>query len=224
MKKLLMCMVIGSLCILGSGCGKTATETPQTTETPAASEKTSTSASEETAENAAAEDDILPIGTVVKLEGNDQKYMITSHDYTLEETENMVWPYAACVYPGGNMNSEAAIVFKNEDIEEVLFKGLENIEAASEVTEKPETYLPLGTVIKVEGLETPIMIFGRSQQQADSDKIYDYAACDYPAGSVNPEDTYLFDNEIIETIYFVGYMDEDEAEFQQYLVHNLGEE
>ena len=224
MKKLLMCMIISSICILQAGCGKTV-DASQPTETAAQVEDTNTpEASILEEKSAVSKDEVLPIGTVVKLEGDNQKYMIISHNYVMEETQNMVWPYAACIYPGGNMNAKAAIVFKNEDIDQVLFKGLEDLEEDKVVSEKPETYLPLGTVIKVQGLETPIMIFGRSQQQEGNDKIYDYAACDYPAGSVNPEDTYLFDNEIIEKIYYVGYIDEDETKFQQYLIQNLGEQ
>lgn len=160
----------------------------------------------------------LPIGTIVMIEGMEEKYMITVHDYVFKDIPDTTWQYAACIYPQGNVSAVPAIVFNNEDIAEVVYKGLESMDAAfSAVYEVKEGYLPIGTVVGVQGADVPLMIFGRSQQQGGTENVYDYVAAEYPAGNVDPNASYLFNKDIIETIYFLGYSDEQETEFVQML-------
>ena len=61
------------------------------------------------------------------------------------------------------------------------------------------------------------MIVGVKQKQAGADKIWDYSACLYPEGILDPEKLFLFDNEQIERLYFVGLQDGEGLSFSQKL-------
>ena len=61
------------------------------------------------------------------------------------------------------------------------------------------------------------MIVGVKQKQVGSDKIWDYSACLYPEGILDPDKLFLFDNEQIERLYFVGLQDGEGLAFQQKL-------
>lgn len=217
---LLVITLIGSV-----GCGKKV-ESKEDTSQKISTEETHSTEQEGVVDNEAAvptEDneaitETLPIGTIVKVVGMDEKYMITVHDYVMKEMPDTTWQYAACIYPQGNMSETPAMVFNNEDIAEVVYKGLESMDVAfSAVYEVKEGYLPIGTVVGVQGADVPLMIFGRSQQQGGTENVYDYVAAEYPAGNVDPNASYLFNKDIIETIYFLGYSDEQETEFVQML-------
>ena len=81
--------------------------------------------------------------------------------------------------------------------------------------------LPIGSVVLLQGAQKKIMIYGRIQIQQNSDKIWDYIGCAYPEGNIRPENSYLFDHESIDTIYFIGYQDPEEFEFKKYLEQEL---
>lgn len=68
-------------------------------------------------------------------------------------------------------------------------------------------YLPIGSVVLLKESQKRIMIVGVKQKQADSDKVWDYSACLYPEGILNPDMLYLFDTEQIERLYFIGFQD-----------------
>lgn len=73
-----------------------------------------------------------------------------------------------------------------------------------------DEFLPIGSVVLLEGGNKRIMICGRIQAQAGSDIIYDYSACYYPEGIVDPKSMFFFNRDAIETVYFRGYEDQDE--------------
>lgn len=68
-------------------------------------------------------------------------------------------------------------------------------------------YLPIGSVVLLKESQKRIMIVGVKQKQVGSDKVWDYSACLYPEGILDPDKLYLFDNEQIERLYFVGLQD-----------------
>jgi len=72
-----------------------------------------------------------------------------------------------------------------------------------------DEFLPIGSVVLLEGGNKRIMICGRIQAQAGSDIIYDYSACYYPEGIVDPKSMFFFNRDAIETVYFRGYEDQD---------------
>lgn len=61
-------------------------------------------------------------------------------------------------------------------------------------------FLPIGSVVLLKESKKRIMIVGVKQKQIDSEKVWDYSACLYPEGIINPERLYLFDSEQIEKI------------------------
>ncbi|WCN36401.1 DUF4176 domain-containing protein [Aneurinibacillus uraniidurans] len=77
------------------------------------------------------------------------------------------------------------------------------------------TLLPIGSVVLLTGGAKRVMIYGRIQKQADSEEIWDYIACLYPEGNIDPNQSYLFNHEQIETVFFTGYQDMEEVAFSQ---------
>lgn len=76
-----------------------------------------------------------------------------------------------------------------------------------------KSYLPLGSVVLLKGGKKRIMIYGRRQKAVETGKIWDYIGCPYPEGNIDANFMYLFNNEQIEQIYFIGFQDPEEIEF-----------
>ena len=62
--------------------------------------------------------------------------------------------------------------------------------------------LPIGSVVLLKGGEKRLMICGRIQTRAGSDRVYDYSACLYPEGITGPAGMYFFDREAVETFLY----------------------
>ena len=77
-------------------------------------------------------------------------------------------------------------------------------------------YLPIGTVVRLKGGEKKVMIFGR-KQLADDSKEYDYISCLFPEGNISPEYNFLFNNEDVDEIFFKGFVNDEEEDFQKIL-------
>lgn len=77
--------------------------------------------------------------------------------------------------------------------------------------------LPIGSVVLLKESQKRIMIVGIKQKQVDSDKVWDYSACLYPEGILDPEKLFLFDSEQIEHLYFVGFQDGEYLAFMKKL-------
>ena len=86
-----------------------------------------------------------------------------------------------------------------------------------------EEFLPIGSVVLLKGRNKRIMICGRIQAQAGSDIIYDYSACYYPEGIVDPKSMFFFNRDAIETVYFRGYEDQEELDYRHDVLDQLGE-
>lgn len=81
-----------------------------------------------------------------------------------------------------------------------------------------EKYLPLGTVVLLEGGTKRVMITGFATVSSDDpDLIYDYAGCMYPQGFITSNQTVLFDHDQIQKIYHFGLIDPEWVEFQSNL-------
>lgn len=90
-------------------------------------------------------DYLLPIGSIVKVKGNDQRVMITGVLQNGKAVPGRTFDYIAVPYPEGIHDSRLNIGFDHKDIEEVVFRGYEDddrraflliLEAASRVMEK----------------------------------------------------------------------------------------
>ncbi|MDE5984355.1 MAG: DUF4176 domain-containing protein [Eubacterium sp.] len=86
-------------------------------------------------------------------------------------------------------------------------------------------WLPLGTVVSLEGSEQKAMIIGRIQQDRNNPDVkFEYTAVLYPQGLVNPKENYMFNLSQVKRIYFLGFSNEEneifEKQMDQYLEDN----
>jgi hypothetical protein len=77
--------------------------------------------------------------------------------------------------------------------------------------------LPLGTVVRLKDGEKKVMISGRIQQDERTHLIYDYCAVLWPEGMLDSESCFLFNNEDIGTLYYIGMQNEEEFHFRKVL-------
>lgn len=66
--------------------------------------------------------------------------------------------------------------------------------------------LPIGSVVKLKEAEKKMMIIGILQENGDG-KNYDFMGCPYPEGVLDSDSMYLFNNEDVENVCFLGYDD-----------------
>lgn len=70
-----------------------------------------------------------------------------------------------------------------------------------------KSYLPIGSIVLLKDSEKRVMVTGFKQKHPDADKIWDYCGCLYPEGVTDGQKMYLFDEDIIEMLYFIGFQD-----------------
>lgn len=83
--------------------------------------------------------------------------------------------------------------------------------------------LPLGTIVTLQGGNKKVMIIGRIQQDVKTGKIYDYCSCCYPEGYLAKDELYLFQQEDIHRIHYVGMQEDEEFAFRGFLEDKLCE-
>lgn len=83
--------------------------------------------------------------------------------------------------------------------------------------------LPIGSVVMLDGATKRLMICGRIQEEIESGITYDYSACYFPEGIINPDQLFLFNNDAIDTVYFVGLQDVEEFKYRTYINEQLNE-
>ncbi len=87
--------------------------------------------------------------------------------------------------------------------------------------EKYNKYLPIGTIISVKNSEQKFMIIGYCTTANDNlEKIYDYNGCLYPVGVISTNQTFLFDHNQIDKLYFLGFKNEEYEDLNQLLYSN----
>lgn len=84
-------------------------------------------------------------------------------------------------------------------------------------------FLPIGSVVLLKNADKKLMICGRIQTQSGDPKIYDYSGCLYPEGMISPKQMYLFNNEDILRVYYIGMQDEEEFKFRKYMISKVEE-
>lgn len=77
--------------------------------------------------------------------------------------------------------------------------------------------LPIGTVVKVQSINQPIMIYGRVQKQGGTEKIWDYVAVPYPQGNISDDSNIFFNHEFITEVLHKGLETDEEIELRGYL-------
>ncbi|NFI55346.1 DUF4176 domain-containing protein [Clostridium botulinum] len=83
--------------------------------------------------------------------------------------------------------------------------------------------LPIGSVVLLKDSNKKLMIIGRLQRELESksENQWDYSACLYPEGNLRPESSLLFNHEQIERVYFIGFQDEEELEYNKKLSKHI---
>ena len=82
--------------------------------------------------------ELLPIGSVVLMNGGTKKLMIYGVKQTDQE-DNQLYDYIGVVYPEGNMGEGTQFLFNHEDINKIVFYGYSDVER-EEFIEKLEAY------------------------------------------------------------------------------------
>ena len=82
-------------------------------------------------------------------------------------------------------------------------------------------YLPIGSVVTLKNGTKKVMICGRVQRETKQGRIYDYCVCLYPEGMIDSRSVYLFDQEDIGCIYYVGMQDSEEFRFRAKMEEEL---
>ena len=84
-----------------------------------------------------------------------------------------------------------------------------------------KSLLPIGSVVLLNGGEKRLMICGRVQTNVATGKTYDYSACFYPDGIISSKELFMFNNENIRKIFFIGFQDGEEFAFRQFMEEQL---
>lgn len=82
--------------------------------------------------------------------------------------------------------------------------------------------LPIGSVVLLKGGEKRVMVCGRIQTKSGENTIYDYSACFFPEGIIDPKHMYFFNHDAIDRVFFIGFQDPEELELQK-MIRELGE-
>ncbi len=78
--------------------------------------------------------------------------------------------------------------------------------------------LPIGSVVLLKGANKRLMILGYRRSSAnDTSRIYDYCGCTYPEGFTNPQQTAIFDHDMIDRVIFLGLQNPAQAAFSEKL-------
>jgi len=117
----------------------------------------------------------------------------------------------------------AACSNKQNRSDNILGEDSESKTSAGSIAYDSEEFLPVGSVVLLKGGNKRIMICGRIQAQAGTDIIYDYSACYYPEGIIDTSSMFFFNRDAIETVYHRGYEDQEELDYRNNVLDQLGE-
>lgn len=82
-------------------------------------------------------------------------------------------------------------------------------------------FLPLGSVVLLKGANKRLMICGRIQSNVATGEVFDYSACYYPEGLISSKEVFMFNNDNIDKVFFIGFQDTEEFKFRK-MMNNLG--
>jgi len=76
--------------------------------------------------------------------------------------------------------------------------------------------LPVGSIVLLKDSTKKLVVVGVLQAKPGSlERVYDYCGCLYPEGYLEAEKFFLFDEEQIEEICFMGFSNEEQEEFER---------
>lgn len=80
---------------------------------------------------------------------------------------------------------------------------------------KYDHMLPIGSLVKVYGVDRRLVIIGCNRIDGETGRIFDYCGCFYPEGFLSADRIGNFNHEDIEIIYSVGLLDEESRRNQE---------
>lgn len=72
-----------------------------------------------------------------------------------------------------------------------------------------DEWLPIGSVVHIEGDDGLTAVTGYMQQDVESGRLWDYVGVAYPIGWEGPGKDIMFDRESIDCVHFLGLQDQD---------------
>ena len=69
----------------------------------------------------------LPLGSIVSLKGA-TRYVVVIGYTVVEEGEQKIWDYLGCAYPIGVVDPSKNLLFDQDQIEKVVFRGFTDLE------------------------------------------------------------------------------------------------
>lgn len=83
--------------------------------------------------------------------------------------------------------------------------------------------LPAGSVVMLKEGNHRLMVTGYAQKLQGSDEVYDYVGCLWPEGFTAPDQNIVFNQDAVETVYFIGYQTDGQQVFAAKLQDALAE-
>ena len=80
-------------------------------------------------------------------------------------------------------------------------------------------FLPIGSVVLLKETEKRLMVIGRVQ--VCDGKAYKYSGVLYPEGYLGSDKLFLFNEDDIEVLYYMGMQDPEEFQFRKELVKQV---
>jgi len=84
-----------------------------------------------------------------------------------------------------------------------------------------KNYLPIGSVVLLKEAEKRVMVVGLAQKEAETEKIWDYSAVLYPEGMFDSNNLFLFNEDQVESLFFIGFQDAESLQFLKNLSESL---
>ena len=80
-----------------------------------------------------------------------------------------------------------------------------------------EGLLPIGSVVLLKDASKRLMIIGvcRKDASGPEEKVWDYVGCYYPEGYISEDHAFLFNGDQIETVFALGFQDEEQFAFKE---------
>jgi len=77
-------------------------------------------------------------------------------------------------------------------------------------------FLPIGSVVMLDNSTKRLMIIGVKQVQEDGTQ-WDYSGCLFPEGLINSKEIFIFNEDQIDTLFFIGFQDNESLAYLQAL-------
>ena len=92
------------------------------------------------------------------------------------------------------------------------------------MNELREKYLPIGTVVLLQGAVKKVMITGFASMSPDTgERVFYDSGCPYPDVFFDYNQVCVFDHSQIKEIVYVGLENEEESEFKKAMVEKLAQ-